>query len=99
MVEVNPEDDNVEEDEEYNIEVLFRNDAFWDEVLSIDTDASELDVEEHVESTNAGGSGVVEDAGMKMRMIGKGMQMMHPMYMRKIVKGMQRIHPMQMLKK
>ena len=72
VVEVDPEDDNVEDDEEYKMEAVFRNDAFWDEVFSVDIDASESNEEKHVESANAGGSSAVEDAERKLRMIGKG---------------------------
>jgi hypothetical protein len=59
---VDVEDDNAKEDEEYKRVVVYSKDAFWDEVLSVDTDdGNDLDQEEHVESKRVGFSGIVED--------------------------------------
>ena len=71
-VEVDVEDDNAEEDEEYEMAVVYQKDAFWDDVLSVDTDGSDSDGDEHVESERVGGSGGVEDDGNRDDEAGRG---------------------------
>jgi hypothetical protein len=70
-VDVNLEDDNAEEDEEYERAVVYQKDAFWDNGLSVDTDGSESDGDEHVESERVGGSGGVGDEGNRDDELGR----------------------------
>jgi len=65
-VDVQGENDIVDEEEEkeYERQSVYRNDVFWDEVLSDDSDAFELDCEDHIESGNAE-VGLDEDVGVE----------------------------------
>jgi len=67
-VDVQGEENSVdeEEEEEHQRQSAYRNDAFWDEILSDDSDAFELDEEDHIEFRNAE-VGLDEDVGLKSK--------------------------------
>jgi len=60
------EEDNVdeEEEEEFERQYVYRNDEFWDDVLSNDSNAFELDGDDHIKSENVEVR-VDEEVGLK----------------------------------